>query len=62
MIKKFKFFNGSMRATLGSALVIGLFFVVSCDSGSGDPAPELYPLTGFTPSMKQFFKLNWFCH
>jgi hypothetical protein len=46
MIKKFKFFNGSMRATLGSALVIGLFFFVSCDSGSGDPAPELYPLTG----------------
>jgi hypothetical protein len=46
MTKKFKFLSGPIRAILGSALLIGLFFVVSCDNGSDDPEPELYPIPG----------------
>jgi hypothetical protein len=42
----FKFFNTAVRTILGSVLLIGLFFVVSCDNGNDEPEPELYELPG----------------
>ena len=46
MTKKFKFLNGAIRAVLGSSLLLGFLFMVSCDNGGDDPEPELYPLPG----------------
>ena len=46
MTKKFKFLNGTIRAVLGSSLLLVLLFIVSCDKGGDDPEPEPYPLPG----------------
>lgn len=46
MTMNFKFLNATIRTILGSVLLIGLFFVVSCDNGNDDPEPELYPIPG----------------
>ncbi len=47
MTKKFKFLSGTVRAILGSSLLLGILFIMSCDNGGGDdPEPELYQLPG----------------
>jgi hypothetical protein len=46
MTKKLKSLSEAMRAILGSSLLLGLVFIVSCDNGDDDPEPEPYPLPG----------------
>ncbi len=47
MINKFKFLKEAFHVLSGSALIIGLLFMVSCDNSSDTPPePDLYPLPG----------------
>lgn len=47
MTKGIKKFNRIFNSVLSGALVLGVLFMVSCDSGSDDPPePELYDMSG----------------
>ena len=46
MTKRFKFLSGAIGTILGSSLLLGLLFIVSCDNGGDDPEPEEYELPG----------------